>query len=166
MTSYTYYHDLAGRIRITEEEGAITEICFANGENRVCCLKESGEQGSALLDKAYGQIAEYLDGRREEFTFPIRMKGTPFQEEVWCALLDIPYGETRTYSEIAAAVGRPKACRAVGMANNRNRLPIVIPCHRVIGSDGRMVGYAGGIELKKKLLGIERARRARQNLVR
>ena len=111
---------------------------------------------NTVLARARQQIMEYLEGEREEFTFPVRMNGTKFQKEVWTALLDIPYAETCSYGDVARAIGKPKACRAVGMANNKNPLPIVIPCHRVIGADGRMVGYAAGLDVKAKLQSIER----------
>ena len=100
---------------------------------------------------------EYLDGKRKEFDFPYKMIGTEFQKKVWHALTKIPYGETRTYKEIATAVGNPKASRAVGMANNRNPIFIVVPCHRVIGANGKLVGYAGGLDMKDALLSLEKS---------
>ena len=156
MNSHIYINDVIGKIRITEDDHAIVGIEFVNGGGELCAPGECDSESQALLDKAYQQIDEYVRGEREEFALPIRLEGTEFQKEVWSALLTIPYGETRTYGEIAEMVNRPKASRAVGMANNRNKLPIVIPCHRVIGRDGRLIGYNGGIELKKKLLEIER----------
>lgn len=108
-----------------------------------------------LLTQATRELREYFAGRRRVFTFPISMQGTPFQQEVWRALQSIPYGQTRTYRQIAAQIGHPKAARAVGMANHRNPLPIVIPCHRVIGADGTLTGYAGGLDTKKLLLRLE-----------
>lgn len=95
-------------------------------------------------------------GRRRAFTLPLAPEGTPFQRAVWDALRTIPYGESRSYKQIAAQIGRPTACRAVGMANNRNPIAIVVPCHRVVGSGGTLVGYAGGLETKAYLLGLER----------
>ena len=117
------------------------------------------------------QLSEYFRGRRTTFDLRLHPKGTPFQRDVWKALLTIPYGETRSYAEIARQIGRPRAVRAVGLANGRNPLPIVVPCHRVIGSSGRLVGYGGGLPVKQALLDRERevaaadpagARRARQ----
>ena len=108
-----------------------------------------------VLDRAYEQLMEYFEGDRKEFDVPLRTEGTEFQEKVWAALRMIPYGETRTYKQIAAQIGNENASRAVGMANNRNPLAIFIPCHRVIGADGGITGYAGGEEIKKKLLEIE-----------
>lgn len=109
-----------------------------------------------LTDLTYGQIMEYFAGKRRSFSFPYELRGTDFQKTVWHALCDIPYGETRTYKEIATAVGNPKACRAVGMANNKNPIGIAVPCHRVIGADGKLVGYAGGLDMKEALLALER----------
>ena len=100
-------------------------------------------------------MIEYLEGKRKVFDFPYEFHGTEFQKKVWKKLCDIPYGETRTYKDIAIAIGNPKACRAVGMSNNKNPITIAVPCHRVIGANGKLVGYAGGIEMKKKLLEIE-----------
>ena len=101
------------------------------------------------------ELHEYLEGRRRQFTFAIRPQGTPFQRRVWHALETIPYGSTRTYGDIARAVGAPKAARAVGQANHRNPIPIVIPCHRVVAAGGKLGGYGGGIALKRRLLALE-----------
>ena len=105
---------------------------------------------------AVKELEEYFQGKRKVFTVPCVPKGTDFQKRVWEALIQIPYGETRTYKEIAAAAGNPKASRAVGMANNRNPIPIIIPCHRVIGTNGSLTGYAGGLKVKEYLLKLER----------
>jgi len=105
------------------------------------------------------QLTEYFEGKRTQFDLPLDVEGTPFQKAVWSELLRIPYGETRTYGEIAKAVGRPGAARAVGMANHENPIAVVIPCHRVIGRDGSLTGYAGGVHLKAQLLSIERRHR-------
>ena len=103
------------------------------------------------------QIEEYFAGQRREFTFPLDLRGTDFQLSCWRALLEIPYGKTRSYADIARAVGKPSAFRAVGMANNRNPIAIVVPCHRVIASDGKLCGYGGGLDVKRKLLELEGA---------
>jgi O-6-methylguanine DNA methyltransferase len=102
-------------------------------------------------------LEEYFAGTRRQFTFPLDLRGTDFQLACWRALLAIPYGETRTYADIARAIGKPNAFRAVGMANNRNPIAIVVPCHRVIASDGTLCGYGGGLDLKRKLLELEGA---------
>lgn len=104
------------------------------------------------------ELNEYFAGKRREFTFALDLRGTPFQVKCWRALLDIPYGETRTYADIARRVRKPQAFRAVGMANNRNPIAVVVPCHRVIASDGTLCGYGGGLDVKQKLLELEGAR--------
>lgn len=115
-------------------------------------------EASPTVMRAYvEQLEEYFAGQRREFTFPLDLRGTEFQLACWRALLAIPYGETRTYADIARAVGKSGAFRAVGMANNRNPVAVVVPCHRVIGSDGTLCGYGGGLEIKRKLLELEGA---------
>ena len=117
------------------------------------------EHETPVLSEARRQLLEYLAGRRTAFSLPLAQDGgTPFQRQVWRALEAIPFGETRTYGQIAAAVGSPKAVRAVGQANHRNPIPIFIPCHRVVGADGTLTGYAGGLELKRSLLELERGK--------
>lgn len=148
MTEYAYYRWELGVVRIGCENGAVVSVQKAEEES-------SDSRPTALADLAFSQLKEYLAGHRREFTFPVEPKGTPFQQEVWAVLRRIPYGETRTYREIAEEIGRPKACRAVGMANHSNPCWIVIPCHRVIGSNGKLTGYAGGLEMKKMLLQLE-----------
>jgi O-6-methylguanine DNA methyltransferase len=115
------------------------------------------EDFSSLLQPYVSELEEYFAGKRREFTFPLDLRGTDFQRSCWRALLSIPYGETRTYADIARAVGKPNAFRAVGMANNRNPIAIVVPCHRVIASDGTLCGYGGGLDVKRKLLELEGA---------
>jgi methylated-DNA-[protein]-cysteine S-methyltransferase len=114
------------------------------------------QEASELSKKIKQQMDEYFNGSRKVFDLPLRFEGTEFQRKVWRVLQEIPYGETRTYKEIAERIGNPKACRAVGMANNKNRIPIIIPCHRVIGVNGALVGYAGGLEIKEALLTHEK----------
>jgi len=109
-----------------------------------------------LIKKAARQFSEYFDGKRKNFDLPLSIRGTDFQMKVWKALQNIPYGKTVGYGEIAAKIGNPKACRAVGMANNRNPIAIIVPCHRVIGHDGSLTGYGGGLELKQHLLELEK----------
>jgi methylated-DNA-[protein]-cysteine S-methyltransferase len=108
-----------------------------------------------VLRQAVEELREYFAGERREFTLPLAPAGTPFQQQVWAALREIPYGATCSYGRIAGRIGRPKACRAVGMANNRNPIAIVVPCHRVVGASGALVGYAAGLEVKEKLLALE-----------
>jgi methylated-DNA-[protein]-cysteine S-methyltransferase len=117
----------------------------------------SFENSAQLMQPYVTELEEYFAGKRREFTFPLDPHGTDFQLACWRALLAIPYGETRTYADIARAVGKPSAFRAVGMANNRNPIAIVVPCHRVIASDGTLCGYGGGLDVKRKLLELEGA---------
>jgi methylated-DNA-[protein]-cysteine S-methyltransferase len=118
-------------------------------------IAPGGRRDDAAFAEARGQVAEYLAGERREFDLPLRMQGTEFQQEVWRGLLEIPYGETLSYGELAARIGRPGASRAVGLANGRNPISIVVPCHRVIGSSGALTGYGGGMERKRHLLDLE-----------
>lgn len=108
-----------------------------------------------LLARGRGELLEYLVGKRRTFDLPLKPQGTPFQQKVWSALADIPYGQTITYGELARRVGCPKGSRAVGQANHRNPLPILLPCHRVVGANGTLTGYGGGLELKEWLLRLE-----------
>lgn len=147
-----HYHQTAiGLIEIVENGEAVTGLFF-HQENPPFLFCEENE----LTRQAIRELDEYLAGKRRVFTLPIQPSGTQFQKKVWRALCDIPYGETRSYGQIARAVGNPKACRAVGMANNRNPISIVIPCHRVIGADGSLTGYGGGLKIKETLLELER----------
>lgn len=114
-------------------------------------------QTTELLSMATIQLDEYFQGKRTTFSLPFKLTGTPFQLAVWKELQNISYGKTTSYKEIAQKINKPKACRAVGMANNKNPLPIIIPCHRVIGSNGKLIGYAGGLKLKNYLLELEKS---------
>ena len=113
------------------------------------------ESSASLMRPYVNELEEYFDGKRRDFSFPLDLRGTGFQLACWRALLAIPYGETRSYADIARAVGKPNAFRAVGMANNRNPVAIVVPCHRVIASDGTLCGYGGGLDMKRRLLELE-----------
>ena len=137
---------------IAQENDAITHIFFKGlGNFEGFEIKET-----QLIKRMAEEIEEYFAGKRRSFDIPLSMSGTDFQRSVWKALQTIPFGETRSYKDIATQIGNPKACRAVGMANNRNPVAIVVPCHRVIGQDGSMTGYAGGISVKEYLLDVER----------
>ena len=144
------YKTQIGNIGIIEEDDMIIEVSFESIHTN--CKVEQTE----LLNRTYHQMEEYLSGKRKVFDIPINPKGTSFQKQVWNALLDIPYGETRSYEEIAIQIGNSKACRAVGMANHKNPIAILIPCHRVIGKNQKLVGYAGGLNIKEKLLLLEK----------
>ena len=145
-----YYNTEIGRIGIVANETAVTQITLGDHVSPGQKVEET-----SLIKDVAAQLREYLAGNRKVFNFPLAPRGTDFQKSVWTALEHIPYGETRSYKEIAQAIGNPKACRAVGMANNKNPILIVIPCHRVIGSDGGLVGYGAGIDIKEKLLRLE-----------
>ena len=138
-----------GLLTIEETDGAITALRFG-GET-------VSPPPTPLLQRAAQQLTEYFAAWRRRFDLPLRPQGTAFQQAAWSALCDIPYGQTRTYAQQAAAIGRPKACRAVGMANHCNPIPLFIPCHRVIGAGGKLTGYAGGLAVKRFLLELEQA---------
>lgn len=118
-------------------------------------LPDGAQRGHPLLEAAKQQLAEYFAGEREAFQLPLAPSGTPFQQRVWQELCGIPLGETRSYGQIAAAIGRPSASRAVGAANGANPIGIIVPCHRVVGADGTLTGYAGGLDRKRWLLARE-----------
>lgn len=154
MKYYTTYQTSIGSITIVEQQNNIIGILFGQVKPQNAMMQET-----QLLKKTYSQIREYLEGKRKEFTIPIAMQGTCFQRQVWKALQTISYGETKTYQQIAEQIGKPKACRAVGMANHVNPISIIVPCHRVIGKNGKLVGYGGGLEIKKQLLDLEANRK-------
>ena len=159
MKNYWYYDYPIGRVVIAEADGHITYLFFVqrykNEDRTEKAIIGAEERETPLLKKAAKQLTEYFRGKRSEFDLPLVFEGTAFQKNVWAALLAIPYGETRSYSEIAKQIGNPKGVRAVGMANNRNPISIICPCHRVVGSNGSLVGYAAGLENKKYLLDLE-----------
>ena len=150
MTYKYSYETMLGSVTFVEEDGVLLAISTHRSFEGI-------EQETPLIQEAHRQLTEYLKGERKSFDLPILIKGTTFQQQVWKALLEIPYGETRSYKQIAEAIGNPKAVRAVGMANNRNPLLIVVPCHRVIGANGKLVGYGAGIEMKEFLLRLEKS---------
>ena len=136
-----------GSMALGEEEGAIIRLWLPGQPTPRLMSRET-----PLLGRGRQELLEYLSGERRDFDLPLQPKGTPFQLRVWNALRDIPYGQTRTYAQIAQAVESPRGFRAVGMANHHNPIPILIPCHRVVGADGSLTGYAGGVERKQRLL--------------
>jgi O-6-methylguanine DNA methyltransferase len=139
-----------GPLTLASTERGLSSLQFGTTIPSGAALDEVAN--SVFLD----QVREYFQGRRTDFDFPLDVEGTPFQMTVWGALRQIPYGETRSYGDIAKTIGKPGAARAVGMANHENPIAVVIPCHRVVGQNGSLTGYAGGLELKQKLLSIER----------
>ena len=154
MKGTAVYHSPFGKMQLDWEDGAVTALRLAR--DGIC----EGTPNE-LTARVFRQLDEYFSGTRRTFDFPCRLRGTPFQQRVWAALRDIPYGETRTYGDIARAIGQPKAARAVGMANNRNPIYIATPCHRVIGADGSLVGYGGGLAMKAALLELEKSHASR-----
>jgi len=152
MKHISFYQTEIGRIGIEENGTAITNVYFQDDEIPLDVI----ELETDLLKEAGQQLKSYLSGEISEFTLPLELEGTEFMQLVWRALREIPYGETRCYQEIAETISRPKAVRAVGLANNRNPVPIIIPCHRVIGKNGKLTGYAGGLEVKDFLLSLEK----------
>lgn len=151
MKNIFIYDTEIGNIIITDNGEAITGIHF----DRYEIPKDYVEKETDLIKETKRQLDEYFKGKRKTFNIPMNLEGTDFQRSVWKALQDIPYGETKSYSEIAELINNPKACRAVGLANNKNPISIIIPCHRVIGKSGKLVGYGGGLDIKEKLLKLE-----------
>lgn len=152
MENIFFYETIIGLLGIKENGTNITEIYF--GKDEIPNNMEPKE--TPLIKEAMNQLEEYFEGKRKSFDLPFEAKGTEFQRSVWNELLKIPYGETCSYGEIAKRIGNPKGSRAIGMANNRNPISIVIPCHRVIGASGKLVGYGGGLDIKEKLLNLEK----------
>ncbi len=150
MDGFAVYETKMGYFKIAYKDNSV--IFFKKMHDTE--IHDFGVKNS-LTDKVYTQLCEYLEGKRKSFDVPYTLNGTEFQKKVWNALCDIPYGETRSYKDIATAVGNPKASRAVGMANNKNPITVIVPCHRVIGASGKLVGYAGGLEMKQYVLSME-----------
>lgn len=148
MNRYHYKFPI-GTLCIEEENQCITGLYRDDNI-------EGEEQETELLKKAHQQLKEYFSGKRKTFDLPIHLEGTEFQKKVWAALQTIPYGATRTYGEIAEQIGKHKASRAVGGANHNNPIMIIVPCHRVIGANGSLVGFGGGLDMKKYLLELEK----------
>ena len=152
--SYAMVHAICGdrhalgKLTLVSTDNGLAPIHFGSRVPRVVLDAESNRV-------TIRQVEQYFQGKRTKFDFPLDLDGTPFQLAVWKELLNIPYGQTRTYGEIAKRLGKPGAARAVGMANHDNRIPIVVPCHRVVGHDGSLTGYAGGLHIKQQLLRIE-----------
>ena len=143
-----------GKLRMVSDGEHLVALEF---QGRYQNLPDALEREDKILVEAAAQFKEYFAGQRSDFKLPLNAAGTEFQRTVWSALSRIPYGELRSYGEIAREIGRPKAVRAVGAANGRNPLPIIVPCHRVIGSNGSLTGFAGGLDIKKALLKLEQA---------
>lgn len=150
MEKIYFYHSPIGVLVLGEEDGHLTRLTYQEEITTPHVMEKT-----PLLDQAERQLMEYFQGERTDFELPLIPKGTAFQKMVWQALQEIPYGATVSYGEIAKKIGNPKGARAVGMANNKNPISIIIPCHRVVGADGKLVGYGGGLEKKILLLELE-----------
>jgi len=153
--SYTQIESPLGPLLLAADDVGLREILFVNGRHKAK-PQPSWTDNAAPLKPAIRQLRAYFAGELEKFDLPLAPEGTPFQCEVWHRLSEIPYGETISYGELARRIGNPKASRAVGLANGSNPIPIIIPCHRVIGSNGKLTGYGGGLPIKEKLLALER----------
>ena len=151
MISAFYYDSPVGKILIGDDDGAICLLLFEHSPLPF----EYEIKESSLTKKAKKQLDEYFSGKRKLFDLPLNLRGTDFQRSVWSKLTEIPYGETRSYGDIAKAIDNPLASRAVGMANNKNPISIIVPCHRVIGANGSLTGYGGGLDAKTYLLKLE-----------
>lgn len=145
-----------GELQLVASDSGLAAILWENDDPaRVKLGEKTEKKNHPVLVETERQLQEYFDGERDSFSVPLDFKGTDFQKKVWKALLTIPYGETRSYAQIAKQIGSPKAMRAVGAANGRNPISIIAPCHRVIGANGKLVGFAGGLEAKTYLLDLE-----------
>ncbi|MDR3287960.1 MAG: methylated-DNA--[protein]-cysteine S-methyltransferase [Peptococcaceae bacterium] len=152
MKSIYFYATPIGRIGVAESEGRLTNLFFPAEK----IAEPAIEVETGLLQEAGEQLERYFSGKLKDFTLPLTPVGTDFMQRVWACLQTIPYGETWSYQKVAQTISQPKACRAVGLANHRNPLPIFIPCHRVIGKNGDLTGFGGGLELKSLLLDLEK----------
>jgi methylated-DNA-[protein]-cysteine S-methyltransferase len=160
-TRFTWLDTPVGPTLLTAEGGALTRVSMGAPREVVQEDWEPAPPGSGILAEACGQLADYFAGTRVTFDLPLAPAGTPFQRRVWEALCTVPYGDTSTYGRVARALGDPQAVRAVGAANGRNPIGIIVPCHRVVGTDGSLTGYAGGLDRKRWLLRHEAAVRGR-----
>lgn len=151
---YDIIESLVCPILLAGDEKGLKHVIFLKGERQVE-IPDDWVENKELFREATRQLEAYFSGKLESFDLKLAPEGTEFQKSVWKALCKLPYGETRTYKDIAASVGKPKAYRAVGLANNRNPIAIIVPCHRVIGSNGKLTGYASGLDVKAFLLKLE-----------
>lgn len=149
---YIWHYDTPiGKLGIIETDNAISHILFEGDDGFDDCEKKE----TKVIKETGKQLKAYFDGKLKRFDVPLMLQGTPFQKKSWRALMEIPYGQTCSYKDIAEKIDCPKGFRAVGLANNKNKIPIIIPCHRVIGTNGKLVGFAGGLSTKQQLLDLE-----------
>ena len=157
MVFYRHIDSPVGPLLLAADGAGLRLVEFHSPRHPMSRLQDWSEGSNEVLDLARHQLDEYFDGKRRDFELPLAPRGTAFQEQVWHTLATIPYGETISYAQLAQRVGKPTAMRAVGAANGRNPLPIVLPCHRVIGADGSLTGFGGGLPTKQFLLQLEGA---------
>ena len=156
MKHWTTMRSPIGRLLLVEENGVLLEVRFSDGPKPVQPPQDA-QENKAPFAETIRQLEDYFAGRRRDFDLPLSPQGTAFQKKVWNALLNVKYGRTASYADIARSIGNPGGVRAVGLANGRNPIPVIIPCHRVIGSNGTLTGYGGGLDIKRKLLDLEGA---------
>lgn len=154
LKQYCHYDSPIGTLLLIGKNGVLEKLHFPRSA-RNTTIENTWQEDCKSFSSVTDQLTAYFAGSLRTFTVPMRLAGTPFQQQVWKELQKIPYGQTASYGEIARRIGNPKGCRAVGGANNKNPIPIIIPCHRVIGHDGSMGGFGGGLDLKKSLLQLE-----------
>jgi methylated-DNA-[protein]-cysteine S-methyltransferase len=153
---YKFMESPVGKLKLVASDKGLVAVLWENdGPRRVRLSEQIEDAKHPVLVETERQLKEYFAGRRQEFDVPLDMQGTRFQKDVWEALLAIPFGETRSYGQLAKQLGNPRATRAVGAANGRNPVSIIVPCHRVIGSSGKLTGFAGGLDTKARLLSLE-----------
>ena len=155
--AYKIIQSPVGKLKLVASDKALVAVLWEkDGPRRVPLNELAADDRHPVLVKAERQLDEYFSGKRKKFSVALEMRGTPFQKDVWAALIAIPFGETRSYGQLAKQLGNPRATRAVGAANGRNPVSIIVPCHRVIGSSGKLTGFAGGLAVKAQLLNLER----------
>jgi methylated-DNA-[protein]-cysteine S-methyltransferase len=163
LKHYCHYHSPIGKLLLIGCDGVLEELHFPNSQEKKT-IPDDWQYNEASFEEALSQLTEYFAGKRQNFDLKISPEGTAFQKMVWQELQNIPFGKTVCYGDIAERIGKPKASRAVGMANGKNPLPIVVPCHRVIGKNGSLTGFGGGLEIKKQLLKLEESTSVEQGL--
>jgi len=154
MKQYCYYQSPIGRLLIAGTGGRLEAIFFPNSIEQFE-ISDEAQYNEEIFTDLLRQLDEYFAGKRRTFEIDVFPAGTDFQQKVWRELQNVPFGQTASYGEIATRIDNPKACRAIGMANGKNPIPIIIPCHRIIGKDGSLTGFGGGLDIKRKLLELE-----------